>query len=192
MGRRLYVGNLPYMTGEAGLQELFSRAGTVESVRVMRDAATGRARGFAFVEMATDEEAQKAATEFNQYQLGGRALTVNEARPKPEGGFGGGGGYGGNRGGGGGGGRRASRWEATGRAERTNNMKSWSKGDRVTQPNYGAGTLVEVNEHHTVIDFDEHGRRVFATRLVTLQATSEPAPHKAPTRKRAVKKKKES
>src|ERR1700688_2320351 len=104
MGRRLYVGNLPYTTGEAELQELFGRAGTVESVRVMRDAATGRARGFAFVEMATDEEAQEAATEFNQYQLGGRALTVNEARPKPEGGFGGGGG------GGGGGGRREPRW----------------------------------------------------------------------------------
>src|SRR5438093_480329 len=94
MGRRLYVGNLPYTTGEAELQELFSKAGTVESVRVMRDAATGRARGFAFVEMATDEEAQKAATEFNQYQMGGRSLTVNEARPKPEGGFGGGGGHG--------------------------------------------------------------------------------------------------
>src|SRR4051795_5955829 len=106
MGRGLYVGNFPYATGEAELQELFSRAGTVESVRVMRDAATGRARGFAFVEMATDEEAQKAATEFNQYQLGGRALTVNEARPKPEGGFGGGGGggFGGERGGGWGGG----------------------------------------------------------------------------------------
>jgi cold-inducible RNA-binding protein len=111
MGRRLYVGNLPYSAGEAELQELFSRAGTVESVRVMRDAATGRARGFAFVEMATDEEAQKAASEFNQYQMGGRPLTVNEARPKPEGGFGGGGGgYGGNRGGGGGGGRREPRW----------------------------------------------------------------------------------
>jgi hypothetical protein len=68
-------------------------------------------------------------------------------------------------------------------------MKNWTKGDRVVQPNYGAGTLVEVNEHHTVIDFDEHGRRVFATRLVVLQATSEPAPNKAP-RKRAVKKKK--
>ena len=115
MGRKLYVGNLPYETGEAELQELFSKAGSVESVRVMRDAATGRARGFAFVEMATDEQAQKAATEFNQYQLGGRALTVNEARPRPEGGVGGGGGYGGggggNRGGGGGGGgRREPRW----------------------------------------------------------------------------------
>src|ERR1700733_8705569 len=110
MGRRLYVGNLPYTPGEAELQELFSKAGTVESVRVMRDAATGRARGFAFVEMATDDEAQKAASEFNQYQMGGRALTVNEARPKPE--FsGGGGGFGGNPGGGGGGGgRREPRW----------------------------------------------------------------------------------
>ena len=65
-------------------------------------------------------------------------------------------------------------------------MKSWTKGDRVQQPTYGPGTLVEVNEHHTVIDFDEHGRKVFASRLVVLQATSEPAPNKAP-RKRAVK-----
>ncbi len=73
-----------------------------------------------------------------------------------------------------------------------NAMKNWSKGDRVVQPTYGTGTLVEVNEHHTVIDFDEHGRRTFATRLVTLQATNEPAPNKAPTRKRVVKKKKES
>ena len=109
MGRRLYVGNLPYSTGESELQELFSRAGHVESVRVMRDAATGRARGFAFVEMATDEEAQKAASELNQFQMGGRALTVNEARPKPVGG----GGFGGDHGGGGGGnrgGRREPRW----------------------------------------------------------------------------------
>ena len=105
MGRRLYVGNLPYSTAEAELQELFGRVGHVESVRVMRDAATGRARGFAFVEMATDEEAQKAATELNQYQLGGRTLTVNEARPKVEGGVEGGG-FGGKRGGA----RREPRW----------------------------------------------------------------------------------
>jgi hypothetical protein len=91
MGRRLYVGNLPYSAGEAELQELFSKAGTVESVRVMRDAATGRARGFAFVEMSTDEEAQKAASEFNQFQMGGRALTVNEARRTEFSGGGGGG-----------------------------------------------------------------------------------------------------
>jgi RNA recognition motif-containing protein len=94
MGRKLYVGNLPYETGETELQELFGRAGNVETVRVMRDMATGRARGFAFVEMTTDEEAQKAITELNEYQLGGRSLTVNEARPKPEY-SGGGGGFGG-------------------------------------------------------------------------------------------------
>lgn len=93
MSRKLYVGNLPYETGEADLQELFARAGAVESVTVMRDQSTGRARGFAFVEMSTDDEAQKAITELNAFQLGGRSLTVNEARPKPErsGGFGGGG-----------------------------------------------------------------------------------------------------
>ena len=83
MGRKLYVGNLPYETGETELQELFARAGTVETVKVMRDMATGRARGFAFVEMSTDEEAGKAITELHEYQLGGRGLTVNEARPKP-------------------------------------------------------------------------------------------------------------
>lgn len=65
-------------------------------------------------------------------------------------------------------------------------MKAWTKGDRVLQPTYGSGTLVEVNEHHTVIEFDEHGRKTFATRLVVLQATSEPAPTKSP-RKRATK-----
>lgn len=109
MSRKLYVGNIPFETNENDLQELFAEAGAVESVNVVRDRETGRARGFAFVEMATDEEAQKAATEFNQYQMGGRALTVNEARPKPEGGFGGGGGYGGG-GGNRGGGRREPRW----------------------------------------------------------------------------------
>ena len=111
MARKLYVGNLPYQTAEQDLQELFGSAGTVESVNVMRDMATGRARGFAFVEMSTDEEAQKAITELNDYQLGGRGLTVNEARPKPErsGGFGGGGGYGGDRGDRGGRGREP-RW----------------------------------------------------------------------------------
>ena len=92
MGRKLYVGNLPYSAAEQDLQELFERVAPVESVTVMRDMATGRARGFAFVEMSTDEEAQKAIAELDQYQLGGRGLTVNEARPKPvsAGGFGGG------------------------------------------------------------------------------------------------------
>jgi RNA recognition motif-containing protein len=117
------VGNLPYSAAEQDLQELFERVAPVESVTVMRDMATGRARGFGFVEMATDEGAQKAITELHESQLGGRTLTVNEARPKEArgpggGGFGGnrggGGGYGGNRGGGpgggGGGGRREPRW----------------------------------------------------------------------------------
>ena len=100
MGRKLYVGNLPYEVGEAELQELFGQVGQVDSVRVMRDMATGRARGFAFVEMATEEGAQKAASELNATQLGGRSLTVNEARPKPE--------YAGA--GGGGRSRREPRW----------------------------------------------------------------------------------
>jgi RNA recognition motif-containing protein len=90
MSRKLYVGNLPYEVGETELQELFARAGSVESVSVMRDQATGRARGFAFVEMSSDEEAQTAIRELNASQLGGRSLTVNEARPKAvhSGGFG--------------------------------------------------------------------------------------------------------
>ena len=105
MGRRLYVGNLPYSATEDQLTELFGRAGQVDNVRVMRDMATGRARGFAFVEMASDEDAQKAITELNEYQMDGRPLAVNEARPKPEGSFGGGGGNRGGRPGSGGGGR---------------------------------------------------------------------------------------
>src|ERR687886_3040166 len=102
MGRRLYVGNLPYSASEDQLTELFSRAGKVDNVRVMRDMATGRARGFAFVEMANDDDAQKAISEFHEHQMEGRALVVNEARPKPEGGFGGGGRGRGGYGGGGG------------------------------------------------------------------------------------------
>jgi RNA recognition motif-containing protein len=102
MGRRLYVGNLPYSATEDQLTELFSRAGKVDSVRVMRDMATGRARGFAFVEMGSDDDAQKAISEFHEHQMDGRALVVNEARPKPEGGGGFGGGGGRGRGGGGG------------------------------------------------------------------------------------------
>lgn len=110
MGRRLYVGNLPYKCTDEDLTELFSRAGAVDNVRVMRDQATGRARGFAFVEMVSDDDAQKAINEFHQYQMDGRALVVNEARPKPAGGDFGGGGGGGRGGYGGGGGRREPRW----------------------------------------------------------------------------------
>ena len=92
MARKLYVGNLPYTAGEEDLQNLFAAAGTVESVNIMRDMATGRARGFAFVEMATDEDAQSAIDTLNNSDFGGRNLTVNEARPKTSsGGYGGGG-----------------------------------------------------------------------------------------------------
>jgi cold-inducible RNA-binding protein len=86
MGRRLYVGNLPYRASEEELTALFSRAGAVDNVQVMKDNVTGRARGFAFVEMATDEAAQKAIEQFHQYQMDGRALVVNEARPRTAGG----------------------------------------------------------------------------------------------------------
>jgi len=103
MGRKLYVGNLPYETGEQALQDMFSQAGAVDTVAIMRDMATGRARGFAFVEMATDADAQKAIEQFNERPFGGRNLTVNEARPRPERGPGGGGGAGRR-------GRREPRW----------------------------------------------------------------------------------
>jgi RNA recognition motif-containing protein len=82
MGTRLYVGNLPYSSTEEQLSDLFSQAGKVDNVRVMRDMATGRARGFAFVEMGSDDEAQRAISSFNDYKLDGRALVVNEARPR--------------------------------------------------------------------------------------------------------------
>lgn len=113
MGRRLFVGNLSYQTDENELTELFSQFGSVENTQIMRDMATGRARGFAFVEMATDEEAEAAATGLNNTQFGGRTIAVNEARPREQrsGGPGGGGGRGGRSfGGGGGGGRREPRW----------------------------------------------------------------------------------
>lgn len=96
MARKLYVGNLPYNTTEQDLQDLFAGAGAVESVNVMRDQATGRARGFAFVEMASDSDAQQAISMLNAKDLGGRSITVNEARPKASTG-GGGGGFGGGR-----------------------------------------------------------------------------------------------
>ena len=102
MGRRLYVGNLPYKATDEELTTLFSTVGDVASARVMRDMATGRARGFGFVEMTTDEAAAQAIEKLHQHQMDGRAIVVNEAQPKPAGGgrnFGGGGG-GFNRGGG--------------------------------------------------------------------------------------------
>jgi len=108
MASKLFVGNLPFTPTENDLQDHFAQAGAVMAVNVMQDRATGRSRGFAFVEMASQEEANKAISMFHQQDFQGRALTVNEARPRedrpPGGGGGGGGGYRGGRGGGGGGG----------------------------------------------------------------------------------------
>jgi RNA recognition motif-containing protein len=105
MGKKLYVGNLSYDVDSSALQELFTPHGTVQSAEVIADRDTGRSKGFGFVEMGSDQEAQAAISALNGQEHGGRALTVNEAKPRenrPRGG--GGGGYGGGRGGGGRGG----------------------------------------------------------------------------------------
>ena len=105
MNTKLYVGNLPYETTESDLQTLFGNAGQVNTVNIVRDRATGQARGFAFVEMSDTEGARKAISELDKHQYGGRSLTVNEAKPMtPRGSGGGGGGFGGGRQ------RRESRW----------------------------------------------------------------------------------
>src|SRR5436309_5801141 len=103
MGKKLYVGNLTYGVTDSALEQMFAAHGTVESAQVIMDRDTGRSKGFGFVEMKTDQEAQAAIAALNGKDSGGRPLTVNEARPKTEGGRGGGGG-GGGRGGYGGGG----------------------------------------------------------------------------------------
>jgi cold-inducible RNA-binding protein len=110
MSIRLYVGNLPFSVSEQELEEMFSRSGSVISASIVTDRDTGRSRGFAFVEMETQEAADAAIQSLNGADIGGRSLTVNEARPKESrgggggrGGFGGGGGRGGGFGGGGGG-----------------------------------------------------------------------------------------
>ena len=107
MGKKLYVGNLPYSTTEEELSAQFAECGTVTSVKVITDRETGRSKGFAFVEMGTDQEAAAAITKFNGQMAGSRAMTVSESRPMAprEGGGGRGGGYGG-----GGGGRGGGRW----------------------------------------------------------------------------------
>ncbi len=122
MGKKLYVGNLPFNISEDRVGEVFSQIGQVESLRIVIDRDTGRSKGFGFVEMATDEEAQAAIDQLHGSDLDGRTLVVNEARPMeprgdrggfgggPRGGGGGGGGFGGgprgDRNGGGGGGDR--------------------------------------------------------------------------------------
>lgn len=104
MGKKLYVGNLSYSVTSSDLEQLFGQHGTVASAQVINDRDTGRSKGFGFVEMNSDEEAQAAIAALNGQQHDGRTLTVNEARPKEErGGGGGGGGYGGGGGGGRGG-----------------------------------------------------------------------------------------
>jgi RNA recognition motif-containing protein len=103
MGTKLYVGNLSFDVIENELQDLFSQAGAVKSVDIMQDRSTGRSRGFGFVEMASEGDATKAISMFNGKDFKGRAMTVNEARPREERSGGGGGGYRGGGGGGGGG-----------------------------------------------------------------------------------------
>ena len=121
MSIKLYVGNLSFKTTSEDLRELFSQAGTVESATVVEDRDTGRSRGFGFVEMSSNEEGQAAIAQLNGKEVGGRTITVNEARPREDrggrggggggrGGYGGGGGRGGGYGGGGGGGNREPRW----------------------------------------------------------------------------------
>ena len=118
MAKKLYVGNLAFQTTTQDLQDLFSQAGTVESAQIIEDRDTGQSKGFAFVEMSTEEEAASAIDQFNGKEVAGRMLKVNEARPRENrggggggrgfgggGNRGGGGGFGGNRGGGGGGNR---------------------------------------------------------------------------------------
>jgi RNA recognition motif-containing protein len=109
MGKKLYVGNLPYSFRDSDMEQAFSQYGTVSSAKVMMERDTGRSKGFGFVEMGSDQEADAAIQGMNGQQIGGRGLVVNEARPmeaRPprSGGFGGGGGGGGYGGGGGGGG----------------------------------------------------------------------------------------
>ena len=97
MADRLFIGNLPFTVDSAKLTEIFSQAGKVVSADVITDKMTGRARGFAFVEMSTDGETQKAIDTLNGYEIEGRKLVVNKARPREERPGGGGGGYGGGR-----------------------------------------------------------------------------------------------
>ena len=153
MGNKLYVGSLPYSTTEQQLSELFAQHGTVQSAKVITDRYTGQSRGFGFVEMSTDEEAQKAIAALNGTDLGGRSLVVNEARPQEKRSYGGG-----NPGGGG----SRDRWSRTpcGDRRRTDRGPSslqppagltiegmWSGG-----PGAGIG-VVSTDDYDSVIEF---------------------------------------
>jgi len=111
MGKKLYVGNLPFSVNDDSLKEQFSAHGTVETAQVIMDKFSGRSKGFGFVEMSSEEEAKVAIEQMSEKEVDGRKIVVNEARPmekRERGGFGGG--RGGNRGGGGGGGGGRDRW----------------------------------------------------------------------------------
>ena len=108
MGSKLYVGGLPYSATEQQLSDLFAAHGTVASARIIADKFTGQSRGFGFVEMSSDSEAKAAITALNGSDMGGRSLTVNEAKPMEQRSSGGGGGFGG--GGGRGPGGKRDRW----------------------------------------------------------------------------------
>ena len=110
MGKKLYCGNLSYKLRSEQLEQLFSSYGTVVSAQVIEDRETGRSKGFGFVEMSTDQEAADAIDGLNGREADGRAMQVNEARPREDRSSGGGGYRGGNGGGGGGGGGRRDRW----------------------------------------------------------------------------------
>lgn len=128
MGKKLYVGNLSYDASASDLQALFSAHGTVESAEVITDRMTGRSKGFAFVEMSSEQEAQAAIAALDGQEHQGRALTVNEARPKEN--RAGGGGFGGGRGGYGGGGGGSRGGYGGGRGGRGGNGGGYGGGDR--------------------------------------------------------------
>lgn len=122
--KNIFVGNLSFNTGEDELRQIFEGYGQVDRVSIMTDRDTGRSRGFGFVEMASNEDGEKAITALNGSQLGGRTINVNEARPKTE--RGGGGGFGGGRGGGFGGGGGGGRGrDRGGRGDRGNSRDRW-------------------------------------------------------------------
>ena len=123
--KNIFVGNLSFNTGEDELRQIFEGYGQVDRVSIMTDRDTGRSRGFGFVEMASNEDGEKAITALNGSQLGGRTINVNEARPKTE--RGGGGGFGGGRGGGfgGGGGGGGRGRDRGGRGDRGNSRDRW-------------------------------------------------------------------